>query len=181
MKSGVESTKDRKERAFRSKPFAILRKTKVVDTEADHLFAVLDHKKGRDSTHHYLKRLHNFALHLGWLLSSVMAEAAWPSIRRQSFVALTAAEHQRIVDRELNEERRQFYEMLWHTSGAHSDIANLTSDDENAELTCLCIGPQLRELLSRLPTEGPFLTKTSIEKPKHRSSEFSRRCKVLVI
>ncbi|MEZ0300295.1 MAG: hypothetical protein ACAI35_27880, partial [Candidatus Methylacidiphilales bacterium] len=201
VKSGVESTKDRKERAFRSKPFAILRKTKVIDTEADHLFAVLDHKKAGNSTQHYLKRIHNFALNLGWLLSPVMAEAAWPSVRRQSFVALTAAEHQRIIDRELNEERRHFYEMLWHTGGAQSDIASLTSDDvdhetntirfarrklggrqdDNAGLTCLCIGPQLRDLLSRLPSRGPFFPKISVEKPKHRSSEFSRRCKVLGI
>jgi hypothetical protein len=37
VKSGVESTRDRKERAFRSRPFAALKMTKLLDTEANGL------------------------------------------------------------------------------------------------------------------------------------------------
>jgi hypothetical protein len=69
--SGAESSKDRKERAFRSRPYVGLHKLKLIDTAAEHLFAVLEHQKAGNSTH-YLRRLHNFALHLGWLLAPVM-------------------------------------------------------------------------------------------------------------
>ena len=61
-RSGVEATRDRKERAFRSQPFARLRKVKLLDTEADHLFAVLEHKKAGNAAHHYMRRIHNYAL-----------------------------------------------------------------------------------------------------------------------
>ena len=57
VRSGVESTRDRKERAFRSRPFLVLGKIKLIDTSAEHLFAVLEHKKSGNSTHHYLRRL----------------------------------------------------------------------------------------------------------------------------
>src|SRR5271170_2573919 len=45
VKSGVESTRDRKERAFRSRPFAMFRTLTLMDTEAIHLLAVLEHKQ----------------------------------------------------------------------------------------------------------------------------------------
>jgi hypothetical protein len=73
-KGGTPESEDRKERAFRSQPFARLLKVKLIDTEADHLFAVLEHKKAGNAAHHYLRRIHNYAMNLGWLLAPVMAE-----------------------------------------------------------------------------------------------------------
>ena len=90
VQSGVESTRDRKERAFRSRPFAMLRTLTLLDTEAIHLLAVLEHKKAENSTHHYMRRLHNFALHLGWLLIPIMADAAWPLVRKKKFTAIAS-------------------------------------------------------------------------------------------
>ena len=63
----------------------MLRNLKLIDTEALHLLNIIEHKQTGNSTHHYLRRLHNFALYLGWLVSPVMAEAAWPTIRKQKF------------------------------------------------------------------------------------------------
>jgi hypothetical protein len=86
--SGAESSKDRKERAFRSRPYVGLHKLKLIDTAAEHLFAVLEHQKAGNSTHHYLRRLHNFALHLGWLLAPVMwkpFKAKWNGSDRARF------------------------------------------------------------------------------------------------
>jgi len=87
--TGVESTRDRKERVFRSRPFAMLRTLKLVDTEAIHMLTIIEHKQAGNSTHHYLRRLHNFALHLGWLLAPIMADAVWPQIRKKKFTAIT--------------------------------------------------------------------------------------------
>ena len=90
VKSGVESTRDRKERAFRSRPFAMFRTLTLMDTEAIHLLAVLEHRQAGNSTHHYMRRLHNFALHLGWLLIPIMADAAWPLVRKKKFTAIAS-------------------------------------------------------------------------------------------
>lgn len=198
-KSGVDSTRDRKERAFRCQPFTRLQKVKLMDTEADHLFAVLEHKRAGNSTHHYLRRIHNYALHLGWLLSPVMAEAAWPAMRKKHFQAITEEEHQRIIEKEQNPERRLFYEMLWETGGSQSDIAHLHWDrydkDSNTlhfyrqkleckdggALSCLCVGARLRALLDQLPKKGHFFPKIHSELPKDRSTEFRRRCRTLKI
>src|SRR5271155_2662518 len=50
IKSGVEATRDRKERAFRSRPFAMFRSLTLLDTEAIHLLAVLEHRRAGNST-----------------------------------------------------------------------------------------------------------------------------------
>ena len=82
-------TRDRKDRAFRSRPFASFRTLTLFDTEAIHLLTVLEHEQADNSTNHYLRRIHNYALHLGWLLSPVIADAAWPEIRKKRFTAIT--------------------------------------------------------------------------------------------
>jgi hypothetical protein len=70
-----------------------LHKLKLIDTSAEHLFAVLEHQKAGNSTHHYLRRLHNFALNLGWLLAPVMAEAACLPFTARSFARSRKTPH----------------------------------------------------------------------------------------
>lgn len=193
VKSGVESTRDRKERAFRSRPFAMLRTLTLLDTEAIHLLAVLEHKQAGNSTHHYLRRLHNFALHLGWLLMPVMAEAAWPPIRTRKMLALTEGEHHRIVAREQNTERRLYYEMLWETGGAQSDIANLSWDridlvsraivftrqkleGKSGGESCLAIGSRMQAILNQLPQEGFLFPGIRQQPSKNRAGYFRKAC-----
>jgi integrase len=196
---GSPESMDRKARAFRSQPFARLLKVKLIDTEADHLFAVLEHKKAGNAAHHYMRRIHNYAVHLGWLLAPVMADAAWPPVRKKHYEAITEEEHLRIVEKELNPERRLYYEMLWETGGSQSDIANLDwkrvdketntiefvrqklEHRESAGLSCLCIGVRLQAILDQLPRGGHFFPKIRLELPKHRSAEFRRRCRTLKI
>jgi integrase len=197
-KSGVESTRERKERAFKSRPFVSLRITSLLDTEAGHLFAVLEHRRAGNSTHHYLRRLHNYALHLGWLLAPVMADAAWPQIRKKKFTAISEEEHERIIAREGNQERKLYYQMLWETGGSQSDIASLSWDQINLQegviLFCrrkllgkeggdslLRIGPRISAILAQLPQKGDLFPTFKNEHAKHRSTEFWRRCKTLGI
>ena len=197
--SGVESTRDRKKRAFRSKPFAALLNLALMDTEASHLLAVLDHKRAGNSTHHYLKRLHNYTLHLGWLLAPVMADAAWPPVRKRKFSAITEDEHRRIIARETNLERRLYYEMLWETGGSQSDISALHSSQidlanetirfvrrklagkENKGESLLRIGPAMKRILAQLPKEGYLFPAVNAWNSDNRSSEFCRRCRMLGI
>jgi integrase len=197
--TGVESTRKRKATAFRSRPFAHLSGITLLDTEAAHLLAVLEHERAGNSAHHYLRRLHNYAMHLGWLLMPVMADAAWPEVRKKKFTAITEAEHRRIVDRERNLERKLYYEMLWETGGAQTDIASLHSDQvdldnetihfrrrklegkESCGESLLRIGPSIKKLLLQLPKEGYLFPHVNAWNSNTRSSEFCRRCRMLGI
>ena len=178
VKSGVASTRDRKERVFRSRPFVVLRTLKLVDTEAIHLLNIIEHKQSGNSTQHYLRRLHNFALHLGWLLSPVMADAVWPQVRKVKFTAITEEEHERIIAREGNKERKLYYQMLWETGGSQSDIAALTWDQIDLEAgiirfsrrklmgkeggdSLLRIGPRISALLAQMPPKGAHCSRPS--------------------
>ncbi len=128
-----------------------------------------------------------------------MADAAWPAMRKKHFMAITAEEHQRILDVEKNTERRLYYAMLWETGGSQSDIAQLSWERVDKEtntieffrqklegrsdcgLSCLCIGQRLQEILDQLPQMGDFFPKIKLEEPKHRAAEFRRRCRTLKI
>ena len=197
--TGVESTRKRKAVAFRSRPFALLHSITLMDTEAGHLLAVLEHERAGNSTHHYLRRLHNYALHLGWLLMPVMADAAWPEVRKKKFTAITEAERHRIVEREPMMERKLYYEMLWETGGSQSDIAALhwnqvdlqtetirfrrrkLAGKESGGESLLRIGPCLKKLLNQLPQSGYLFPTINAWASGDRSSEFCRRCKMLGI
>ena len=55
----------------------------------------------------------------------------WPRPVFKAKRAITDLEHAAIVARETNPERRDFYELLWHTGASQSDAACLTAEDIN--------------------------------------------------
>lgn len=95
--SGAESSRARKARVFRSRPYLALRKIRLIDTTAEDLLAVMEHRKAGNSTTHYTRRLHNYAVDLGWLLAPVMAPAIWPKVKSKKFTAILQSEHEQIV------------------------------------------------------------------------------------
>jgi hypothetical protein len=58
-----------------------------------------------------------------WLLKSVIPRLQWPKPVFKSKRAITAEEHAAIIARETNSERRDFYELLWHTGASQTDAA----------------------------------------------------------
>jgi hypothetical protein len=76
---GKEATRNRCCRAMKSKSFDSLRSVKLVETTADDFLTILQH--GKVSVVHYLKRLHNLALGLGWLAFPILAPRLCPRIR----------------------------------------------------------------------------------------------------
>lgn len=58
LKTGI--TRDRWVTAIKDKAFDSLRDLVVLETQADHFLRALE--RGRVSTQHYLRRIHNFAL-----------------------------------------------------------------------------------------------------------------------
>src|ERR1051325_1813296 len=85
-------------------------------------------EKGKVSTNIYLRRIHNFALGMNWLPCPIIPKRMWPGFKFKEKRALTLDEHRKIIGREMNPERRDFYELAWHTGASQSDIAFLDAD-----------------------------------------------------
>jgi integrase len=127
-----------------------------------------------------------------------MADAAWPQVRKVKFTAITEDEHQQIIAREQNKERRLYYQMLWETGGSQTDIACLSWDQidlgqgiirfsrkkllaKEGGDSLLRIGPRLSAILAELPQAGYLFPAFRNENSKLRSTEFWRLCKTLGI
>ena len=185
-------TQARYERAVREAAFDSIRDRKLIETTAEDFLTVL--RVGGNSTNHFLRRLHNLALGLGWLPAFVLAPKLWPIVRPTVRRGITLEEHQRIIASEQNEERRLYYELLWETGGSQTDIVNLRAENVLWDQGILCysrcklkseappaqlaIGRRLAELLRALPSEGPLFPNWSKVKETARAAEFSRRCRV---
>ena len=189
---GIPSTQVRCARGFRSKAYHPVRNKPLVQTTGEDLLAVI-HANG-NCVAHYLRRLHNLALDLGWLPWPILAKRAWPKVRSQRKRAITAEEHAAVIASEGNAERRAYYEILYEIGAAQTDAANLAAEDIDwktgvlvyrrkklgpfSEPCRLTIGNKLRALLSTLPSSGHLFPNISRTSAKHRSAEFCRRCRV---
>ena len=88
---GIPTTQYRCARGFRSKGYDSIRNKPLIQTTGEDLLAII-HANG-NCVGHYLRRLHNLAVDLGWLAWPILAKRAWPKIRSQSKRAITAEEH----------------------------------------------------------------------------------------
>jgi hypothetical protein len=189
---GIPTTQARCARGFRSKAYDPIRHKPLAQTTAVDVLAVL-HANG-SCVGHYLRRLHNLAVDLGWVAWPILAKRAWPKIRSQQKRAITAEEHAAVIASEKNTERRAYYELLYETGAAQTDAANLTAEDidsRNGVLIyrrkklgpfsqpCrLTIGNKLRTLLQSLPSSGDLFPNIKRTSANHRSAEFRRRWRV---
>ena len=192
---GKASTQERCSRAMKSRSLDAIREKTLLATTSDDLLSVM--RAGRNTTNHYLRRLHNLAVNLGWLAWPILAKKAWPKIIKSRRRAVTAGEHERIVAAERNPERRAFYELLWETGCSQTDAANLRAEDidwskrvltyhrmklgDDSQPAQLTIGNRLWTLLSHLPSSGKLFPTISRSTSNDRSAEFRRRCRILGI
>ena len=124
---GKESTRVRCTRAMRSGAFDALRPVKLIETGAEDFLKILN--GGKVSVAHYLKRLHNLAVGLGWLAFPILAPRLWPKLRFKPKRGITLLEHQRILAAEKNPERNLYYQLLWEIGSSQSDAALLTTEN----------------------------------------------------
>jgi len=192
---GIPTTQERCSRAFCSRAYDPIRHKPLVQTTGSDLLAIM-HANG-NCVAHYLRRLHNLAVDLGWLAWPILAKRAWPKIRSQSKRAITAEEHRAVIASEKNAERRAYYELLYETGAAQTDAANLTVkniDWQNGTLVyrrqklgpfsepCrLTIGTKLGFLLRQLPSSGDLFPNIKKTSANHRAAEFRRRCRVAAV
>ena len=113
--------------AIKDRNFDCIRNLRVAETRPEHFDRAL--ADGKVSTNVYLRRIHNHALGMEWLLKSVIPRLQWPKPVFKTKRAITAEEHAAIVAREQNAERRDFYELLWHTGASQTDAACLLAED----------------------------------------------------
>jgi integrase len=181
------STKERWQRAAKEKPLALIRHRIIVETQADHLLAVL--KAGTVSTNVHLRKLHNFCLDMNWLPWPILPKKQWPAVRYREKRAIALAEHQKVVAREENPERRAFYELCWHLGGSQGDVARLHAEDvdwqdrtlayrrkKSTTLAIVHFSDSVAEILQRLPKAGPLFPNFGKLSAGHRATEFERAC-----
>jgi integrase len=110
--------------------------------------------------------------------------------------AIMADEHAAIVAREPKAERRDFYELLWHTGASQSDGACLRAEDINWNTRTICFtrkelkdraGPAIKPtlfrfsadieaILKRRPAVGQLFPYLCTVRAGDRATEFKQRC-----
>jgi integrase len=189
-KTGV--TKIRYERAMRDKAFDLIRNLPILETHAEHFLKVL--RNGTVCTNLYLRRIHNFALDMDWLPKAILPKKQWPKIQFKDKRAITWNEHQAIIARERNIERRLFYALAWHLGAAQSDLANLKAEDVNwhqrvitffrrktKTVAKIHFGPEVERILQDLPSSGLLFPYLARVRAGDRATEFKQRCRGLQI
>lgn len=174
--------------AMQDAAFERIRDLPILETQAAHFLRVLE--AGGVSTNVFLRRLHNFALDMGWLPWPVLPKKRWPTISFRVKRAVTLAEHQAIVAAEKNPERRAFYECCWLLGGSQSDIAALTAEDvdwahrvvsfhrkKTGTAAIVRFGAELERVLRLLPKTGLLFPNHRRLREKHRAREFWRCCR----
>ena len=186
------STKERWMRAANDKALNGLRHKTIIETQAETLLQAI--KAGTVSTNVHLRKLHNFCLSMNWLPWPLIPKRLWPEIKFSPKRAITLEEHQLIVVREQNPERRDFYELCWHLGGSQTDIANLDAEQidwkngivgyarkKTGTLAFIHFGEEIERVLRHRPGTGflfPYLQRV---RAGDRATEFKQRCEGLGI
>ena len=184
---GKASSRERYEDVFKSPAFDPLRHKRLMETTADDFLAMF--KTGKVSILNFLKRLHNFALNLGWIALPIVAPYLWPKYEPKDRRGITSDEHQTVLAAEKHAEWKLFLELLWETGAAQSDAANFKAEDidwqtrtisyfrqKTGSLAQFTVSKTLEKVLQQLPTTGPLFPKLSILSESDRASRFRRRC-----
>jgi len=190
LKTGDE-TRHRWKTAIRDKAFDSIRNLPVLETRPENFLRALE--AGRVSTNVYLRRIHNLALDMTWLPWPVVPKRQWPKVEYGEKRAITQEEHDQIVEREKNPERKAFYQLAWHLGASQSDLAHLQAEDVNWPARIICfvrmklrnrslVPPQIRfgreveAILSTLPKTGPLFPYLATVRAGDRATEFKQRC-----
>jgi integrase len=192
-------TRLRWDTAIKDENFDGIRHMCVAETRPEHFYAALE--DGKVSTNVYLRRIHNHALGMEWLLKSVIPRLQWPKPVFKAKRAITTEEHAAIVARELNAERRDFYELLWHTGASQTDAACLNAEDIDWNSRTICyarrklrsrdatkikpplirFGAEVATILKQRPQSGPLFPYLRTVRAGDRATEFKQRCEGLEI
>lgn len=192
LKTKTGPTLARWEKAAKSKSFDAIRNVPLVQTKGELFIEVL--KNGTVSTNVYLRRLHNFAFQMEWILRYVLPPKLWPKVQYKEKRAISLQEHLDIIAKETNAERKAFYQLCWETGGSQSDVACLCAENidwqnrsiaffrkKSKQPSHLAFGDNAAEVLKTLPTKGPLFPYLASVRESDRATEFGQRCEGLGI
>jgi integrase len=178
--------------AIKDKAFDSLRKLVVLETKAEHFLKVLE--EGTVSTNIYLRRIHNFALDMTWLPWPVLPKKRWPAVTFKAKRGIRLEEHQAIVAREQNAERKAFYQLAWYLGASQTDLALLNAENVNWKDRAILFSrkktgtrvlqffdDETAAILRTLPSEGPLFPYLRTVRAGDRATEFKQRCDGLKI
>ena len=187
-----ESTQDRYDQAFREPVLARFASRRLLDTRVEDILQLI--QDGTVSTNTYFRRLHSFALMLGWLPWPILNYRQWPSRKYKEKRGITWEEHRLLVDTEKNTERKAFLELAWHVGAAQIDLVSLTAENidwstktitylrrKTGKPCVLRFGEEVAAILRRLPTSGPLFPKYSTLCSADRATRFAERVERLGI
>jgi integrase len=173
--------------AIKDKALDSLRKLVILETQADHFLKVLE--RGNISTNVYLRRIHNFALDMGWLPWPVLPKKRWPAVTCQEKRAIKLEEHLAIVAREQNPERKAYYRLAWCLGASQTDLAFLEAENvdwqnnvisyqrvKTKTVAIMRLDDEMAEILKDLPGSGPLFPYLRTVRPGDRATEFKQRC-----
>lgn len=185
-------TQARWKSAAKDKAFDLIRDRILIETQAEHLLAVL--RTGTVSTNAFLRKIHNFAVDMNWLPATVIPRRQWPAIHYKEKRAITLEEHLKIIAAEVNPERKTLYQLCWHLGASQGDIANLKGEDvdwtnntvsfvrkKTGVPVLVHLGPEALNLLKDLQSEGVLFPYLSRVRAGDRATEFKQRCQQLGI
>lgn len=189
---GKPASQARLVRAMQSTAFDPLRHKPLLETGSEDFLRLL--KGANTSTTHFLRRIHNLAVGLGWLPWPVLAPKLWPRPEYKPRRGITPEEHQRLLAAERNPERNLYLQLLWEVGASQSDAAALTAENldwstrtltyfrmKTGEQAQMTISRRLEAVLNHLPTEGPLFPKLSQATVNTRAADFRGLCKRLDI
>jgi len=178
--------------AVKDKEMDIIRNLPVLETRSEHFLRVLE--SGKVSTNVFLRRIHNFALDMAWLPWPVIVKRQWPKVQFKDKRAVTWEEHQAIVAREENPERKAFYQLAWHLGAAQSDLAFLEAENiewehsvisfarkKTGSIAIMRFDDEVAQILRSLPATGPLFPYLRTVRAGDRATEFKQRCEGLKI
>jgi integrase len=187
IKNKKGSTLKRYETALKDPAYESIKTKALVETQPADFLAVL--RIGTVSTNVYLRRFQNYAVDMDWLAKRVLPKKLFPNISHKDQRAITSEEHSRIIARERNPERRDFYELCWYFGGSQSDIAKLHAEEidyarrgfvydrlKNSKMAGCRIGPKAWEVILRRPCTGALFPYLAGVREADRASEFKQRC-----
>jgi integrase len=192
LKTKEDTTRHRWGTAIKDQAFDSIRRRVLLETQAEHFLRVLE--EGTVSTNLYLRRLHNFALDMGWLPWPVVPKKQWPPVQFGEKRAITRAEHLQILAREGNPERKAFYELAWHLGASQTDLALLEAENidwpqrvisytrkKTGESASVRFDEAVAEILRTRPATGPLFPYLRGVREADRATEFKQRCRGLGI
>jgi integrase len=187
-----KATQKRIENAAKDKALIPLLDRPVGETKATEIFEAI--RNGGVATNVFLRRFHNFAMELGWLHKPILTKSYWPKVVYSPKVAITADQHEAIIQREANLERRACYQLCWFLGGSNSDMALLKAENidwirrtvtfirRKTKATChQAFGSECAEILRTLPSSGPLFPYLATVRESDRATEFKQRCQGLGI